>query len=97
MADNMATLLTYRFDGVTYSVSVESVLWESYKCDTDAGLPTPWEVLTEGVADLIADVLLGDVPELFYDALTVAESWKRVYEVAEPMASQWVDRFGLCR
>ena len=96
MANN-STALVHTFRGHEYRVPVRSVLWESYKCDREAGLPTPWEVLTESVSDLIADVLLSQTPELFYDATTVAESWERVYDVAEPMAQEWVRRFGVCR
>lgn len=94
---NVMTPLVHTFRGHEYRVSIESVLWEEYKCDRAAGLPTPWEVLTEGVSDLIADVLLSQTPELFYDATTVAKSWERVYDVAEPMARVWVERFGVCR
>lgn len=97
MAGNITAALVHRSGGRTYSVPVDSVLWEAYKCDPAEGLPTPWEVLTEMVPDLIADVLVRNVPELFYDARTLAESWERVYGVADEMAAEWCRRFGVCR
>lgn len=94
MNNVLAERIEHSFEGVRYSVSVEAVCWEEWKSDREAGLPTPWEILPESVADLIADILLGYDSELFYDSSTVAESWKRVYKVAEPMAAEWVRRFG---
>jgi len=94
MNNVLAERIEHSSEGVRYSVSVEAVCWEEWKSDREAGLPTPWEIPTESVADLIADIILKSEPELFYDSSTVAKSWERVYKVAEPMASEWARRFG---
>ena len=82
MSNVLTERIEHSFGEVRYSVSVEAVCWEEWKSDRASGLPTPWEIPTECIADLFADILYSEIgPE-------------SVYEVAEPMASEWVRRFG---
>lgn len=75
---------TTTYDGKTYKVRVEAVLWEERYATGDAGLPTPWEVPTESVRDHFAGVLFDS------DETTV----ETAYRVADVMAAEWVARFG---